>query len=1157
MKKPAQSPKKRASRPQGRTREQGAERYRLLFNSATDAVFVHKFAADGMPGRFIEVNEAACRRYGYTREELLRMRPLDIDAPEGLAAIPDAMRKVAAEGRATWEGLHITKDGRKIPVEITNVLFDLLGEPTILATARDITERKQAGEQMRRSGEQLRFQALLLDQIGDTVTATDLDGRITFVNEAQCRAVNRPREELLGTPVHIYGNDPARGATQQQIIEATRAKGGWRGEVINFDRDGREFIVDCRTTLIRDDAGRPIGMCGVGTDISERQRLEQELARQAARLQAIFETEPECVKIVAPDGTLLEMNPAGLEMIEAESLDQVQQRPLLAFVSPEYQAAFSKLHERVIRGAAGKLEFEAIGMKGGRRWLETHAVPLRDPASGTTNLLGVTRDITSRRQAEEALQQAHQREMLHFNQTPLGVIEWNLDFCVTRWNPAAEQVFGYSAAEAFGQHAAFIVPEAVRPHVTTIWQRLLNLQGGGRSTNENLHKDGRRILCEWYNTPLADEQGRVVGVASLVMDVTDRRQAEEQLRNSEQLYHSLVENLPQGIFRKDLTGRFTFANRKFCQSLGRQLSEILGRCEADFCPPDLAAKYRLDDQYVIATGQSIETEKEYQTESRERRSAWVVKTPLCGAQGQVIGVQGIFWDITEQKRAKEALAEREERYRSLFDLSPAGILLEDAEGNILEANPAMCRIFGYAREELCGRNVRMLAHPELHAEVDQHIANLLAGKTLLHEIDNVGKDGQLRRVELHEMSVTLPDGRRGILAIVNNITERRQLEEQLRHLQRMESIGQLAAGVAHDFNNILTVINGSSEILTELLAGKPELLEWVTQIATAGEKAAALTRQLLLFSRKQHMQPRPVNLNELTSNLTKMLGCVLGEDITLEFSYENELPLVQGDPGMLEQVIMNLAVNARDAMPRGGRLHIATSTVNCASSPAAPNMEGKPGEFVRLVVRDTGCGIPPEIRDRIFEPFFSTKEVGKGTGLGLATVFGIITQHGGWIDVESKEGQGTAFLIHLPAGPGSKTDASGRAHRRSEPGRGETVLVVEDEISVRDLVCHTLARHGYKIIMANSGAEVHEFAHSQLQEVDLLVTDLMMPGGINGRELAQSLRRRFPGLRVIYCSGYSPEIGGGRLALENGISFIQKPFTPRDLLHAVADCLRA
>jgi PAS domain S-box-containing protein len=583
----------------------------------------------------------------------------------------------------------------------------------------------------------------------------------------------------------------------------------------------------------------------------------------------------------------------------------------------------------------------------------------------------------------------------------------------------------------------------------------------------------------------------------------------------------------------------------------------------------------------IHTTDDLPPEADFQHRTYEEEGVKsILNVPLRGRGKRVLGLMGfqsylrrIHWsqeivqwaqmvgdaiaNILERRKTEEALAEREKRYQLLFDLSPSGILLEDSAANILEANPAMCRIFGYSHDELCGRNVRMLAPPERHSEIERHLDDLLAGKTLFHEIENVGKDGQRLRVEIHEMSVPLSDGRRGILAVVNDITERRQLEEQLRHLQKMELVGQLAAGVSHDFNNILTVINGSSSILIGLLKDSPECMEWVTQILAAGERAANLTRQLLLFSRKQQMQPQIVDLNELTSNLTKMLARVLGEDITLQFSYETDLPAVHVDPGMLEQVIINLAVNARDAMPHGGRLHIGTSTVSFTSAPPSLNPEAQPGRFVRVSVLDTGSGIPPEVRERIFEPFFTTKEVGKGTGLGLATVFGIVTQHRGWIEVDSTVGQGTTFHIYLPACASSEPQISDRTALPSESGCGQTILLVEDDESVRELIFRSLTRQGYTVMTAGSGAAAQRLPHEQLEQVDLLVSDMVMPGGVSGRDLAEFLRRTYPRLRVIYLSGYSPEIMGGWLSLEHGVAFIQKPVTPQELLKSVAECLQA
>ncbi len=745
-----------------------------------------------------------------------------------------------------------------------------------------------------------------------------------------------------------------------------------------------------------------------------------------------------------------------------------------------------------------------------------------------------------------------------FNVTNEAIFVHDAATCrVLDLNDRALEMFGYSREE-FLRTNLMSRPFAGPPFSAKdarAWIRKAAESGPQVFEWQACNKNGDAFWCEisLRKTLLADREC----VLAVARDITGHKQAEERLRNSESLYQSLVENLPQLIFRKDLKGRFTFANQHFCQRIGKSLEEILGKTDAELSPPDLAAKYLEEDLLVIESGKSIEMEEEHHSNKMGRYYVWVVKTPLCDAQGNIIGVQGIVMDITSQKRAEAALAEREKRYRSLFDLSPSGIVLEDIKGNMLEVNPAMCRIFGYSREELCGHNVRMLVPPEFQKEIDLSFDDLVAGKTLLHEFENIGKDGSPRRVEIHEMTVPLEDGSRGILAVVNDITQRRQLEEQLRHLQKMESVGQLAAGVAHDFNNILTVINGSASFLSELLKDQPDLLDWVIQIQTAGEKAANLTRQLLLFSNKRQMQPASVQLNELTGNLTKMLGCVLGEGITLECSFENELPVVQGDAGMLEQVIINLAVNARDAMTNGGRLQIATSSVNCTTVPPTANPTAGPGRYVRLAVRDSGTGIPPEIRERIFEPFFTTKDVGKGTGLGLATVFGIVAQHRGWLEVESEVGHGSMFCVYLPAAASSDLDSSGHTTAASLRGHGETVLLVEDEASVRELISRALQQYGYKILLASSGADARNLPSQELAKVDVLVTDIVIPGGMNGRELADSLRSLYPEISVIYCSGYSPDDAGGWGALDSGAHFIQKPFSPRELLIAIAERLRS
>jgi len=401
-------------------------------------------------------------------------------------------------------------------------------------------------------------------------------------------------------------------------------------------------------------------------------------------------------------------------------------------------------------------------------------------------------------------------------------------------------------------------------------------------------------------------------------------------------------------------------------------------------------------------------------------------------------------------------------------------------------------------------------------------------------------------------------GSRVVHAYVENITERLSLEAQLRQSQKMESIGQLAAGVAHDFNNMLTIIQGHSGMLLAKAAQKAELLDSAQAIYFAAERAANLTRQLLMFSRKNLMQPKPVDLREAVTHLGKMLQRLLGETIKLEFLPPRELPLVHADVGMVEQVIMNLAVNARDAMPKGGTLTISTSPVEISEAYVHTHPEAHLGSFVCLRVSDTGCGMDAYTISRIFEPFFTTKEVGKGTGLGLATVYGIMKQHEGWIDVASEPGKGSTFSVFFPASAES-ADLKPVGHDTGLEVRGgrETILIVEDEPVLRDLAHVILQECGYSILEAGSGREALGVWERHSESIDLLLTDMVMPEGISGMDLAQRLLSANPKLKVIFASGYSMEEVDTAFVRKGGACFLQKPYTHVTLAKAVRQCLDA
>jgi PAS domain S-box-containing protein len=513
----------------------------------------------------------------------------------------------------------------------------------------------------------------------------------------------------------------------------------------------------------------------------------------------------------------------------------------------------------------------------------------------------------------------------------------------------------------------------------------------------------------------------------------------------------------------------------------------------------------------------------------------------------------------ERKEAEAALRASEQRFRQVTENIDEVFWLTDIDKQeMIYISPAYSRVWGRSCESLARdpQSWMEAVHPEDRERVrEAALTRQIAGT---YDIDYriVRPDGIVRWV--HDRAFPISDGAGRvyrIAGVAEDITRGRHLEDQLRQSQKMEAIGQLAGGVAHDFNNLLAVIQMQSSLLLTMPSSVAETHEGLQQILAASERAANLTRQLLTFSRRDVRQTKDIDLAEVTDTIAKLLRRILGEDIALETGAAHALPLVNVDPGMMEQVLMNLAVNARDAMPQGGQLLLSLDSVEIGPDEVASRPCATPGRFVRLRVRDTGIGIPPADLPHIFEPFFTTKEAGKGTGLGLATVFGIVEQHQGWIDVTSEIGRGTSFEIFLPALPHTGTTAPETVSEPRLPGGSETILLVEDDAAVRALARVSLEHCGYRVHVAESATAAVELWEGLRESVDLLLTDLIMPGGMSGRELADLLVERQPGLKVIYNSGYSNDVVHRELRLMAGSNYLQKPYPVADLATAVRRCL--
>lgn len=513
-------------------------------------------------------------------------------------------------------------------------------------------------------------------------------------------------------------------------------------------------------------------------------------------------------------------------------------------------------------------------------------------------------------------------------------------------------------------------------------------------------------------------------------------------------------------------------------------------------------------------------------------------------------------EIADRKQAEQALKQSEERYRTLVDTQGEGLIVLDRELNCRFANPAAATIFGTAPGQLAGRHLGEFLAPDQLQALPWRSQPLGPGEKCAGELELLRPDHSSRSLLLTATpaaDAAHPDA--GVLVIFHDISERKELEVRLRQAQKMEAVGQLAGGIAHDFNNLLSVILGHCSLLQEAASPEDESRESLAQIAHAAQRAADLTRQLLLFGRRQTMRETTLDLNALIDNLLKMLRRLIGEHIVLVFHGQAALPLVDADAGMMEQVAMNLSVNARDAMPQGGHLTIGTSTVEIMPDLAHANPEARPGRFVCLRVTDTGSGMDEATRKRVFEPFFTTKEAGKGTGLGLATVYSIVKQHRGWTEVESAPGQGCTFRVFLPVSTAPAPEAVSRPLDRVAAGGHETVLLVEDEFAVRRMVAQCLRRHGYRVLEATTGVEAYVLWRRQADEIDLLLTDMVMPDRLTGWDLAQRLRAEKPGLKVVLASGYSLEMSHQGVPEGPGIAFLAKPFEMAALVATVRQCL--
>jgi PAS domain S-box-containing protein len=881
--------------------------------------------------------------------------------------------------------------------------------------------------------------------------------------------------------------------------------------------------------------------------------MTSKLRDRETRLQAILDGEPECVKTVGRDGRVLQMNPAGLAMVGAESGAQVIGRSVFELVHPQDRAANRRLHEQGADGGMGRRTYRAIGLGGDVRWMETTSVPLRDDRGDTTAVLSVTREITERKNAEDRLKETTAVLEAILHAVPDMFFLVGDDGKILDYRGGGETDMLVAPAQFLGRRFADVLPSPVASRLSAALE-LTHQTRKPRTVEYALTLPHGEETFEARVLPFGNDRTVVVA-----RNITERTRTENALRASEERYRQIVDTASEGIWTIDAQHRTTYVNRRMAEMLRCQPDEVIGRSLFDF----------LEEEHRDLARSRIELHTEPARQYEDVRyvrpdgtAFWAIVStrPIFDDAGNYAGALGMITDVTKRRAAEGAQRDAESLMRSIIEHSPNMMFVKDAEElRFVLCNRAFEDILGYRQDEVIGKNDYDFfpASADFFTSKDREV--LSSGRLLQIPEETVQtRQRGLRYLRTLKVPIVDADGRpQYLLGIAEDITDRKQLEAQLRQAQKMEAVGTLAGGIAHDFNNILTSIVGFGELARVDSAGNPRAVESIENVLEAGHRAKSLVEQLVAFSRRQEPVRYAIDPGDTISAALKLVRAALPTSIAVRADIAPDLPTVLADPTQMHQVAMNLATNAAHAMGhRQGEIDVALRRTTVTHDVAATQLALSPGDYVCLTVRDTGCGMDAATIERIFDPFFTTKPKGQGTGLGLSVVHGIVQSHGGAIVVRSAPGAGTTFEVYLPAHDGPVAPQDPTDANVVPRGRGERILFVDDEAQIAELGRSMLESLGYRVTSFTDPVVAATMFRAAPDGFDLVVTDLTMPS-LSGTELAAELWRVRPDMPILLDTGF---IGGmtadaARAAGLRGV--LAKPYTLSALGRAVHQALSA